>query len=124
MAVQRRYAKQARLEDRRLDELKALGCDEASARQFLASEEVEGTGPADDTQAQPLRIWPENLGVWSCWLRLQTQWRFGPMGQLIGLRYEALDLVVRRLGGNADGDTLFGQLIEMEHAALEAQSDG
>lgn len=112
------------VEDRRLAEMTRLGVPEAEARAWLAQQEPEGEGPAPgEVPDRPFVIWRENAAAWGCWMRLQTQWRVWPSGALRGLRYEALDVVLKRSRAPDEGE-LFDQLIEMEHAALEAQTDG
>lgn len=113
------------VEDRRLAEMLRLGVPEAAARAWLSEQEPEGEGPGPGEMPDcgPFVIWRENAAVWGCWMRLQTQWRTWPGGALQGLRYEALDVVLRRCR-EGEPDALFDQLIEMEHAALEAQNHG
>lgn len=102
-----------------------LGVPADAAQAWLAQQSLQGDeesgGDAGEGGGggQPLLIWPENLPVWRVWLCLQTQWRYWPRGGLQGLRLDQADVVIRRMG-LADGDTVFAQLIEMEHAALEA----
>ena len=43
-------------------------------------------------------MWPENGPVLGVWMRLQSQWRTGPRGDmdLQGLRYSEAHLVIER----------------------------
>lgn len=52
-------------------------------------------------------------------LRLQTQWEKGPDGSRQGLRYPAAESAINLLR-LPDTARLFDELVEMEHAALEA----
>jgi len=75
----------------------------------------------------PLAVWPENWPVLRVWMRLQTQWREAtwlgqPTGVLLGLRYQAAGAVIARcLRGSSPQaqDTVFEQLQEMEHEAVQ-----
>lgn len=115
-----------------------MGWSLAQARAWLAQQELDdGDGTAQDPDpdcdgavcaadpSAPLAIWPANGAVLGVWMRLQSQWRTGPRGDmdLQGLRYADAHLVIertlRRLD-EAERDEVFAQLIEMEHAALEA----
>jgi hypothetical protein len=121
VAAQRTGAKPAdEVEDLRGAELQGVGMDAATVQAWLASQvcedEDEGDEPATDT---PLAVWPENWPVLQLFLALQTQWRFTPMGALQGLRYDAAEQVMR-LRKVRKPRRLFGQLQEMEQAALEA----
>jgi hypothetical protein len=42
-------------------------------------------------------VWPENWPIVRVFLLVQTQWNVGPMGGFSGLRYEAVDVVMRRV---------------------------
>lgn len=56
---------------------------------------------------------------------MATQWHIGPSGAYIGLRYEALAVVMQIHGvGKAQRRELFEALRIMETAALEAMSNG
>ncbi len=52
-------------------------------------------------------LWPDNYPAWELWIRVQTQWRVAPSGDLIGLDYSALYQVAKSLD------------IEMTRANLE-----
>lgn len=109
------------------------------AREWLAQQDAtdDGAGTAPDLDPDcdgalcaanpdaPLAIWPANAHVLGVWMRLQSQWRTGPRGDmdLQGLRYDAAQLVIERTLRRLDDtqrDEVFTHLIEMEHAALEA----
>lgn len=135
MAERRRN--QAR--DGRVDELVRMGWTRERARAWLASQTVD-QGDEDQTADpdpdcdggvcaadpdQPLAIWTENHHAVGVWLRVQSQWRCGPMGSmdLEGLHYggvgQVIDRLLRKLPQD-ERDAVFAQVIDMEHAALEA----
>lgn len=65
-------------------------------------------------------VWPENHAVHRLFMGLQTQWHTNPLsGELQGLRYDAADVVLRRLALKKPGE-VFEHLQEMERAALVA----
>jgi len=84
---------------------------------------VGGDQPVPD---QYFWLWPESCDLWMQWLRLQTQWQVGPMGQRIGLRYEAVEAWLRAAGythGRQRGlHRALQDIAEMESAALRAWS--
>lgn len=97
-----------------------MGLCEEEARAWIQAQAPEGTdGPAADPAAGPLQVWPENWPVLGLFLRLQTQWVKGPDGRREGLRYEAAESAINLLR-LPDTARLFDELVEMEHAALEA----
>jgi hypothetical protein len=102
------------VQDQRGDDLARLGVPADEAAAWLA--EQDGL---DDDLAQPLVVWPENWPVLRLWLRLETQWRLAPNGRVLGLRYEAVEAVMR-LAGLKKRRRLFDQLQEMEQEALNA----
>ncbi|MCV2349338.1 DUF1799 domain-containing protein [Paucibacter sp. Y2R2-4] len=125
MAEQRGRQQAPAAEDLRPQELAQLGANPQAIEAWLAAQEVDGEEP-EDSDAQdlgpstgPLEIWPENWTVLQLFLRLQTQWRFKPCGTLQGLRYDAVEAVMR-LGQMKRRRRLFEHLQEMETAALEA----
>lgn len=66
-------------------------------------------------------MWPENWDTVQLFLLVQTQWRTGPMGSVIGLDYVAVDAAIRMSGITITPETFDGLRI-MESAALEAMS--
>lgn len=131
--------RQGRARDERSDDLVRMGWSPEQARAWLAQQDAvdDGTGHAPDPDPDadggacaadsgaPLAIWPDNADVLGVWMRLQSQWRLGARGEpdLQGLRYDAAQLVIERTLrhlAEARRDEVFIQLIEMEHAALEA----
>lgn len=130
--------RQGRDRDERTDDLVRMGWSLERARAWLAQQDglddggaavdpdpdCDGGTCAADPEA-PLAVWPENGPVLGVWMRLQSQWRTGPRGDmdLQGLRYSEAHLVIERTLRRLDEpqrDEVFSQLIEMEHAALEA----
>ena len=96
----------------------------AAARAYFTPdpEVAEGFEPEDYFE-DPVEVWPENWGVLTLFVGLQTQWAvaigFGGGGR-IGLRYEAL---YPRLDRVAEGDSkewnhLFADIQAMEQAVL------
>ena len=74
-----------------------------------------------EMESPPFEVWPENWPVIELWCRVQTQWRVAPMGGLLGLDYQAVDMVLRLTGAEQPLE-LFDDLREMERAALEAMA--
>ncbi|WP_226781834.1 DUF1799 domain-containing protein [Oceaniglobus trochenteri] len=65
-------------------------------------------------------VWPENWNAVGAFLACQTQWRVSVGmggGQWLGLDYPAVDVVIRRLDLPPE---VFGEIQEMEYAALDA----
>ena len=56
-------------------------------------------------------------------MRVQTQWRVSGMGGAVGLDYQAVDVVMRRLRIEDGDGELFAGLQVMEIAALKALKD-
>ncbi|MEW6314633.1 MAG: DUF1799 domain-containing protein [Pseudomonadota bacterium] len=82
---------------------------------------VREGGLPDDS----LGVWPENWQAVQVFADMATQWHIGPSGAYIGLRYEALAVVMQIHGvGKAQRRELFEALRIMETAALEAMSNG
>lgn len=76
---------------------------------------------AEDYWEDPVEVWPENWGVLSLFVGLQTQWHVAigmGGGGRIGLRYEALYPLLDRAadGDKREWDHLFAdvQLMELE----------
>jgi len=105
--------------DERQAELERLGISAADAEAWLAEQDPEDDTEDGPNTSQPLVIWPENWPVLQLFMRLQTQWRFGGEGKLLGLRYDAAEIVIRQMRMKKRR-RLFDQLQEMEHEALEA----
>lgn len=63
-------------------------------------------------------MWPENWPTVQVFLLSSTQWNVG-MGGLVGLRYEAVDVVMRRLKIKDPKGEIFEGVIEMERAVLK-----
>lgn len=97
-----------------------MGMSQEQAQAWIESQEpTPEPGLAGAPGGGPLHVWPENWPVLGLFLRLQTQWVRGPMGQHQALRYEAAEAAMNMLG-LPKRDELFTHLVEMEHAALEA----
>jgi len=66
-------------------------------------------------------VLPENWDAVQLLLRCQTQWRFSEMsGQLLGLDYAAVDVVMRRAKIEDESGELFTSLQVIEVAAVNA----
>lgn len=72
---------------------------------------------------QELPIEPEAWPTVQLWMRVQTQWRLAGMGGVVGLDYQAVDVVMRRLRIEDEDGELFAGLQVMEIAALKALKD-
>lgn len=96
----------------------ALG---ATREEALAGIRAQGGDDNHDLgwELDGCEIYPENWETVLLFLRLQTQWRVGPMGGLLGFDYPGLESAMRlmRIEGRAE---MFARLAIMEHAALEA----
>lgn len=113
------------VEDLRHMELTRLGVPAEEAAAWVASQEPETAEEGGDTLVQaagPLEVWPCNWPVLTLFLQVQTQWRWAPGGRPVGLAYQGVEsaMRLRRLPERA---RLFGELVEMEHAAIEAWAD-
>lgn len=121
------------VDDRRPDEFAQLGVDPEVAREWIEQQEPhdadmdEDGGPPDGTPGDampgdPLLIWPQNWRVHRLFLRLQTQWKRKPNGDLAGLDYPAVDVTMRMMGLK-NRAVLFEELQDMEFAAVTASQD-
>jgi len=64
---------------------------------------------------EDFEVWPENWPVIVLFLAVNTQWRVGGMGGLIGLDYPAVDVVINRLDLKVDAECFAGlQIMERE----------
>lgn len=116
-----------------------LGWSIERARAWLAAQAVQAEEANDEPDPDadggvcaanpdaPLSVWPVNGPALSAWLRLQSQWhRSAWNGKPLGLRYDAARLVIDSTLAHLDAEhrhRVFAELIEMEHAALEACDD-
>lgn len=77
----------------------------------------------EDYWEDPVSVWPENVEVFSLFVRLQTQWNWavgmGGGGRL-GLKYEAVYPLLDRAadGDREEWDSLFADIQSMEMAVL------
>ena len=77
----------------------------------------------EDYWEDPVSVWPENVEVFSIFVRLQTQWNWvaglGGGGRT-GLKYEALYPLLDRMcrGNHAEWDALLADVQAMEQAVL------
>lgn len=102
-------------DERVLKDLQAMGADDtamAAARAQIAQQRAARAPVAFD-------VYPENWDAVRLFLGLQTQWRVGPMGGLVGLDYPGVEAAMR-MARVKDRAQLFEQLQTMEFAALEA----
>ena len=56
-----------------------------------------GLKPDSPLEAPQLGIWPENWPPLQVFSRMTTQLNVGPMGGIVGLRYEALPFVMQQI---------------------------
>ena len=68
-------------------------------------------------QMQDFEVWPENWDALLMFLKLRSQWRVSPMGQLIGLDYTAV-LAVINFEESTDKNQLFDDVQKIESGAL------
>jgi hypothetical protein len=100
-----------------------MGVGAEEARAFIASQTPEGEeGPdaeADDAPDGPLGVWPENWPVVCLFLRLQTQWMRDELRRPLGMRHEAMQAAMAMMKLD-DTARLYDELVQMEHAVMEA----
>lgn len=72
---------------------------------------------------EEFEVLPENWPIVELFMTVQTQWRFTGMGGAVGLDYNAVDVVMRRLRMEDSDGALFRGLQVMEVAALNAVKD-
>lgn len=63
-------------------------------------------------------VWPENWPALLAFLACGTQWAYGALGGVVGLRYEGVEAALRMSGIEVTPE-LFEDLRAMEGAALE-----
>ena len=63
-------------------------------------------------------MWRENLPALRAFLAVQTQWRTGPLGGVLGFDYQGVQAALRMMKVK-DIPTMFEDLRVMERAALE-----
>ncbi|WP_416046676.1 DUF1799 domain-containing protein [Cupriavidus basilensis] len=79
---------------------------------------------AEDFEAPPVEVWPDNVQAFEVFGQMGTQWRVG-MGGAIGLDYGALPFVLRMSRVPRDQwAPVFEGIRVMENAALSAMSEG
>lgn len=62
-------------------------------------------------------VWEENAEIVDVFLRLETQWRIGPMGNVLGLNYPSVESLLRLMRVRQKTEVFNGLQI-MERAAL------
>lgn len=73
---------------------------------------------AQDPEEASFEVWEENVETVRVFTKLSTQWRYAPMGGVIGLNYPAVESVLRMLKIKDKAAMLDGLRV-MEMAALE-----
>jgi len=81
------------------------------------TERLLGLDPGDLGGTLEVAVWPENWAAITVFAAMQTQWTVGPSGW-IGLRYEALPVVLDLLGMAGERAELFAGLRVMEREVL------
>jgi len=74
-------------------------------------------------QEEAFPVLPENWEACRLYQAVGTAWRYGMMGELLGLDYPGVEVVIRR-GGFADSPELFAQLQLMERITLDEHRKG
>ena len=78
----------------------------------------------EDYETEILEVWPDNERAWLFFLSIGSRWLYGPSGQPIGFRWEALyPLMDRAAPDPEEWDALRSQLEVMERAALDAHAE-
>ena len=79
---------------------------------------IEIEPPADDFE-----VLPENWDVVTAFMIVQTQWRYGPSGDRLGLDYGACQVALKASGLKIKFKRVFAGLQVMEYAVLDYCSD-
>lgn len=112
--------KRGQVQDHRTDELVQLGVPRDQAQAWLDAQAPEGEDLIPSPNQEPLTVWPQNRPVVRLFMQLQTQWRRRPLGDALeGLRHEAVRAAIE-LQRLKHPRRLYRQLVDMEHAAVEA----
>lgn len=97
-----------------------------STKELEQDFEQWGAPPAEYMEAleaeQTFELWPENVEPLDTFMRLQTQWRVGPVGPT-GLDYAGVRAGLLMMGRRMT-QRLFGDLQAMERVALSAMAGG
>jgi hypothetical protein len=101
------------------DDDTAQTVDTALAIWGLQADPDQSASPA--TAQNTFYIWPECMGTWGLWKRIQTQWRTG-MGGREGLDYPGVTTYLREVCRIKPRHLVqvFGEIQAMEQASLEA----
>ena len=73
------------------------------------------------TRQEAFDVWPENWPAVEAFLRVQTQWKVGSFGGLMGLDYAGVESAFRMMGVSNTAE-MFDTLQVMEAAVLTHQS--
>ena len=72
----------------------------------------------EEPEPEDFGVLPENWEAVCVFLACTTQWLSDAHGAVLGLRYEGVDVVIRR-SKVADADDVFARIRVMEEAALQ-----
>ena len=77
---------------------------------------------ADQGTEELCYLWPCNVHTYVIWIRIQSQWRIGGMGERTGLDYSGIETYLRcveRIPPTRQWAEIWGGLQAMEAAALD-----
>lgn len=77
---------------------------------------------ADQGAEELCYLWPCNVPTYAIWIRIQSQWRIGGMGERTGLDYSGIETYLRcveRIPPTRQWAEIWGGLQAMEAAALD-----
>lgn len=94
---------------------------EADLDAWDASDDVKAAYSQAQEQDE-FEVWPENWDTVQLFLLVQTQWRTGSMGGVIGLDYTAIDSAVRFAEMDVTPE-MFKGLRVMESSAVNALNE-
>jgi len=94
---------------------------EADLDAWDASDDVKAAYSQSQEQDE-FEVWPENWDTVQLFLLVQTQWRTGSMGGVIGLDYTAIDSAVRFAEMDVTPE-MFKGLRVMESSAVNALNE-
>lgn len=97
-----------------------------STRELQQDFDAFGAPPPEVLEAMQkqdeFEVWPENVEPLQIFMRLQTQWRVGPMGHPIGLDYAGVRAALGMMRVRPE-PRLFDDLQLMEREALRILSE-
>jgi hypothetical protein len=78
--------------------------------------------PAQEEDDSDFLVYPENRDAVELFLRCRSQWQYGPMGGVIGLRYEGVEALLDVAIPKRRRSEIMAAIQIMEWAALEVMN--